>query len=132
MLTNKKILITGAAGFLGLHLTHFFENLPVQAGQGVVLTLVDIAPFDEHEYGKKHNTVTADIRDKKEMRRLMKGQDFVIHAAAALPLWKKADIYSTNIDGTKIVLDATLSAKVKRVVYISSTAVYGVPKKHPT
>ncbi|MEE8359535.1 MAG: NAD-dependent epimerase/dehydratase family protein, partial [Candidatus Omnitrophota bacterium] len=65
------------------------------------------------------------------MEKVIKGTDVVIHAAAALPLWKKEDIFSTNVDGTKNVLQYSIEHKVKRVIYISSTAVYGVPEKHP-
>jgi len=57
--------------------------------------------------------------------------DVVVHAAAALPLWRPADIRSTNITGTRTVLTTAREADVGRVVYISSTAVYGVPEKHP-
>lgn len=120
-----KILITGAAGFLGLHLTNYFEN------KGADLTLLDVSPFPEHEYKGTYKIINGDIRDEKIMYEAMKGQDFVVHAAAALPLWKKEDIMSTNIDGTQNVLSAAKKNNVKRVVYISSTAVYGVPKKHP-
>ncbi|EKE14563.1 MAG: NAD-dependent epimerase/dehydratase, partial [uncultured bacterium] len=57
--------------------------------------------------------------------------DFVIHAAAALPLWKPQEIFDINVDGTENTLKNCLKNKVKRFVFISSTAVYGVPKKHP-
>ncbi|EKE13913.1 MAG: hypothetical protein ACD_12C00758G0001 [uncultured bacterium] len=65
------------------------------------------------------------------MYRYIKDKDFVIHAAAALPLWKNKDIMEINVGGTKNVLDSSYKNKVKRIIYISSTAVYGVPKKHP-
>src|SRR3989344_7553950 len=125
MLKNKKILITGGAGFLGMHLANFFEKQDAQ------ITLIDIAPFPEHEYSSKTIKINADIRNRKAMEKYLHGQDFVVHAAAALPLWKKEDIFSTNTDGTRNILEAARKNKVKRVVYISSTAVYGVPKKHP-
>ena len=55
-----------------------------------------------------------------------------IYAAAALPiLQSKKIIFETNIDGTKNVLEASLKNKIKRLVFISSTAVYGVPKHLP-
>ncbi len=120
-----KVLITGAAGFFGYHLTNYFEK------KGAQLTLLDIAPFPKEEYKGKYTIINGDIRDKKVVDEAMKGQDFVIHTAAALPLWKKEDILSTNIEGTQNILDSALKNKVKRVIYISSTAVYGVPKKHP-
>lgn len=120
-----KILVTGGAGFLGLHLATYLYKRSHQ------LTLVDIAPFDKREYSKDYNLQLCDIRNKKKLEPLMKGQDIIIHAAAALPLWKKEDIYSTNINGTKNILDLAKKLNLKKVVYISSTAVYGVPKKHP-
>jgi nucleoside-diphosphate-sugar epimerase len=61
----------------------------------------------------------------------MEGADIVIHAAAALPLYKPKDIFSTDIDGTKNVLASAFAHKVERVIHISSTAVYGIPERHP-
>jgi len=120
-----KILITGGGGFLGFHLASYLNK------KGNKLTLVDIQKFDKTEY--PHNTVLAvcDVRNKIELSKLIKGQDVVIHAAAALPLWKKEDIYTTNVDGTQNVLELSKKHNVKKVIFISSTAVYGVPKKHP-
>src|SRR3989344_2340258 len=120
-----KVLITGGAGFLGLHLASYLSRKKCR------LTLVDIQRFDKAEYGKNYNLQVCDIRNKRKLDKLIKGQDFIIHAAAALPLWKKEDILSTNIKGTQNVLDLAKKHKIKRVIYISSTAVYGVPKRHP-
>lgn len=120
-----KILITGGGGFLGLHLTSYLNK------KGNKLTLVDIQKFDKKEYSHNATLAVCDVRNKKELDKLMKDQDVVIHAAAALPLWSKVDIYSTNVGGTKNVLDLSAKHKVKRVIFISSTAVYGVPKIHP-
>ncbi len=120
-----KILITGGGGFLGLHLASYLHK------KGYVLTLVDIHQFDKKEYAQDYTSVICDVRNKKKLDILVKGQDIIIHAAAALPLWKKRDIYTTNINGTKNVLELAKKHKVKRVIFISSTAVYGIPKKHP-
>ena len=120
-----KILITGGGGFLGLHLASYLNK------KGNKLTLVDIQKFDNAEYPPNANLVVCDIRNDKELKKHIKGQDVIIHAAAALPLWKKEDIYSTNINGTRNVLDISKIYNIKRVISISSTAVYGVPEKHP-
>jgi len=61
----------------------------------------------------------------------MKGSDIVLHFAAALPLYSKKDIYTTEVDGTRNVLESALINNIKKVIYISSTAVYGVPDHHP-
>lgn len=120
-----KIIITGGGGFLGFHLANYFDKKRHE------LTLVDINPFPKSEYPKTCRLVICDVRNKKKLEPLIKGQDIIIHAAAALPLWKRSDIYSTNIDGTRNVLDLSEKHKVKRIINISSTAVYGIPKKHP-
>lgn len=120
-----SVLITGGAGFLGLHLALFFHK------KGYRLTLLDINKFDKKEYPKGSVFLRGDIRNKKKMSEILGGVDIVIHAAAALPLWKREDIFAVNVDGTSNLLEASLRNKVKHFIYISSTAVYGVPKKHP-
>lgn len=123
-----KILITGAAGFLGLHLAWYLAKKNI----GEVY-LVDIADFDKKEYPKNCYFIRADIRHIQLINKLYKevNPDCFIHAAAGLPLWPKEDIFAVNVCGTKNLLEAALKNKVKHFIYISSTAVYGVPKKHP-
>lgn len=120
-----KVLITGGAGFLGLHLARFFSKNKYE------VHLLDIADFNKKEYPKNCHFIKANIRNKTLMSQYIKGIDFVVHAAAALPLWKLEDIFLINVDGTKNVLEVSLRNKVKRVIYISSTAVYGVTERHP-
>ncbi len=94
------------------------------------ITSLDIAPF---EYPEKSGVkiVRGDVRDKKIVTEAMKGIQLVIHAAAALPLYKKEDIFSTTLEGTGNLLEAAYNEKVNRFVHISSTAVYGIPDHHP-
>ncbi len=121
-----KICITGGAGFLGLHLTRHLHSL------GHSLVLLDIAEYVTSEYPPDNVTfLGGDVRNPQDMERALDGVDAVIHAAAALPLWTREEIYSTNIFGTKTVLETARSAGIKRVAYVSSTAVYGVPQVHP-
>ena len=61
----------------------------------------------------------------------MTNVDFVVHTAAALPLYSPEAIRTTDIDGTRNIIDAAQELGVKRVVHISSTAVYGIPEHHP-
>lgn len=120
-----KILITGGAGFLGLHLASSSSK------KNHKLTLLDIHRFEKSEYAKDFRIKICDVRNKRKLDSLIRDQDIVIHAAAALPLWKEKDIYTTNTNGTRNILELAKKHKVKRVIYISSTAVYGIPKKHP-
>ena len=74
-----------------------------------------------------------DVRDADGMYRLIHDNkiDIIIHTAAALPLWKREDIFSTNISGLRNTLEQARKCNVERFIFISSTAVYGVPEKHP-
>jgi nucleoside-diphosphate-sugar epimerase len=121
---NKTYLITGGAGFLGINMVRFL----LDAGEQVVS--LDIAPFDYPEKNRV-KVITGDIRDRSSVDRAMAGVDIVVHTAAALPLYKPADIYSTDIDGTHNVLQSALDHKVDRAIHVSSTAVYGIPDHHP-
>lgn len=119
-----KVLITGGAGFLGINLTRYL----LKRGHEVVS--LDFAEFDYPEKDKI-NAILGDIRHPEEVRKSLEGCDVVVHAAAALPLYSPEDIYSTDIEGSRIVLTEAYNAGIKRVVQISSTAVYGIPDHHP-
>jgi nucleoside-diphosphate-sugar epimerase len=117
-------LITGGAGFLGINLVRYWLR------RGHRVRSLDIAPFEYSERGQV-GAMLGDIRDPLAMQRAAAGVDAIVHAAAALPLYPEADILSTNIDGTRRVLEAAVAAGVSRVIFISSTAVYGIPDHHP-
>jgi len=116
--------ITGGAGFLGINLV---RNL-LARGQGVVS--FDIAAFDYPEKDRVR-AVTGDIRDREALCAAMCGSDIVVHAAAALPLYTPEDIRSTDVGGTRNVMECAVACGVPRVVHVSSTAVYGIPDHHP-
>lgn len=122
---NFTWLITGGAGFLGLHVCNFLA----ERGENVISYDIDTAP--KHEKPEGLIEITADIRDTTELKKALKGVDYVVHCAAALALAKPEVINSVNAEGTKTVLDASVEAGVKRFIYISSTAMYGMPKYHP-
>ncbi|PDW01734.1 NAD-dependent epimerase/dehydratase family protein [Candidatus Viridilinea mediisalina] len=120
----QRVLITGGAGFLGINLVRYLLE------RGYAVRSLDIAPFDYPEQNRieVHN---GDIRDQNAVLRAMAGVDLVVHTAAALPLYKPADIFSTDIDGTRNVLQAAAAHNVARFIHISTTAVYGIPDHHP-
>ena len=120
-----KILVTGGAGFLGINLIRYLLN-----NNFTDIVSYDIAAFDYPEEAKIR-VVRGDIRDKKSVFEAMKGIDVVIHAAAALPLYKKEDIFSTDVDGTQNLIEEAYKNGVERFLHISSTAVYGIPDHHP-
>jgi nucleoside-diphosphate-sugar epimerase len=127
MILEKRFrwLITGGAGFLGLHLCRGLLDM----GQDV--TAYDISGFPREENLDGARMIVGDIRDRDALARALDGVDFVVHAAAALALAPAGEIDSVNAEGTRLVLEASAQAGAKRVVYISSTAIYGMPRFHP-
>lgn len=120
-----RVLITGGAGFLGINLTRYLLSL------GYEITSLDLAPYTYDDVRDRVRVIEGDIRDAAAVTRATEDARFVVHCAAALPLYSPADIYTTDVEGTRTVLAAAQVAGVERVVHISSTAVYGIPDHHP-
>lgn len=127
MLANEKrhFLVTGGSGFLGINLIRHL----LARGQGV--TSIDLVSFDYPDCKDQITEVQGDIRSQEDMDRAIEGADVVIHCAAALPLYTPEEIWSTDYEGTRRVFDTALAHGVRRVIHISSTAVYGIPDHHP-
>jgi nucleoside-diphosphate-sugar epimerase len=124
MSESKSYLITGGAGFLGINLARFL------LARGHKVTSFDLADFDYPERSQI-TEIKGDIRDRAAIDRAMAGINIVVHTAAALPLYSEADIMSTDVDGTRNVIDSAHQHGAERFIHISSTAVYGIPDHHP-
>jgi nucleoside-diphosphate-sugar epimerase len=120
-----NIHITGISGFLDINLVRYLLR------QGYTdISGIDLVDFDYPERDKIR-FMQGDIRQREHVKAIMQGADVVVHTAAALPLYTPQEIYSTEVSGTRILLEEALAAGVQRFIHISSTAVYGVPDHHP-
>jgi nucleoside-diphosphate-sugar epimerase len=122
--SGPACLVTGGAGFLGINLVRHL------LAQGWRVRSLDIAPFEFPER-ERVDAIRGDIRDPAAVARALQGVGSVVHCAAALPLASAQEIRSTDVDGTRLLLDSAWRAGVPRFVFISSTAVYGIPDHHP-
>ncbi len=120
-----KFLVTGASGFLGYHLCKYL------VAKGYQVRGIDINDFDYPNLKGSVEFIKGDIRDEDLVVKVTKGVDVIIHGAAALPLLSRKEIFSVNVDGTRNILQAVYILGGKRVIYISSTSIYGIPKTHP-
>ncbi|HKI26498.1 MAG TPA: hopanoid-associated sugar epimerase [Candidatus Sulfotelmatobacter sp.] len=114
--------VTGATGFLGSHIAR------VLADQGADLRLL-VRPTSnlKNLEGLKADTATGDLRDPASLEKAIKGCETVFHVAADYRLWVRDpdEMYRSNVEGTRAILDAARKNGVRRVVYTSSVATVG-------
>ncbi len=129
MLRNKKILITGGAGFIGSNLTeHFLEkdNQVICLDNLITGKKENVAPFLDNA---NYTFVEGDIRDFQTCEKVVEGVDYVFHQAALGSVPRSIDnpLLSTdiNITGFVNVLFAAYKAGVKRFIYAASSSTYG-------
>ena len=120
-----KLAVTGGAGFLGYNLCkRLFREFDE-------IFVIDIAPIHPGEYPENTRYFNIDVRDFEALNKILAETDMVVHAAAGMPLWEKQDMWSTNVQGTKNVLESARRNRLKRVVFLSSISIYGIPQKYP-
>jgi nucleoside-diphosphate-sugar epimerase len=121
---QMNVLVTGGAGFMGINLVRRLLN------EGHRVRSYDIAPFSYPE-ADRISVLQGDIRDLALHDAAFDEIDVVVHCAAALPLAPPEEIASTNVEGTRRLLETAEARGLARFIHISSTAVYGIPDHHP-
>ena len=118
-------LVTGAAGFLGSHVTRQL----VARGEEVRI-LIRSSSTNRAIADLSLEYVTGDLRDPASLHRAMKGVKRVFHVAADYRLWarRSQDIYDSNVGGTKNLLDAVRRAGVQQLIYTSTVATIAVDR----
>src|SRR6202158_5549426 len=114
--------VTGATGFLGSHVARVLAN------QGADLRLLVRATSNLRNLeGLKAETAIGDLRDAGSLEKAMSGCDTVFHVAADYRLWvpDPAEMYRSNVEGTRAILEAARKNGVRRLVYTSSVATVG-------
>jgi dihydroflavonol-4-reductase len=117
----KPVLVTGASGFLGWHVArvllergHRVRAL-VRPGSRVPALDVELA--------------TGDLRDRASLDRAAAGCGLLFHVAADYRLWARdpRELYRSNVDGTRNLLEAARAAGIERAVYTSTVGCIGIP-----
>ncbi len=138
MPSNRSILITGADGFIGSHLTEALVRQGFNVRAFVLYNSFNSWGWLDHcapDVKRKFEVFSGDIRDPHGVNEAMKGCDLVLHLAALIAIpysYHSPDTYvDTNIKGTLNVLQAAREIGVKRVVHTSTSEVYGTARFVP-
>ena len=116
------VFLTGATGFVGSHVARAL------AAQGADLRLLVRSSSDLRNIQElRAEQVIGDLRDAASLKKAVAGCEVVFHVAADYRLWVRDpdQMYRSNVEGTKAILDAARESKVRRVVYTSSVATMG-------
>jgi len=123
-MSRPSALVTGGAGFIGSHVSERFASLDY-----------DVRVLDDLSSGVRSNLdpewllLEADVRDPDAVREAVAGVDVVLHLAAftSVPesFERRADCHTTNVIGTRNVLDACAQHGVRKLVFASTSAIYG-------
>lgn len=141
---KKRVLVTGAGGFIGSHLTERLSTLGADVKAFVRYNsrndwgLLEIAP---EEIKKDIEVIMGDIRDSNAINEATKGVDIIFHLGAIIAIpysyLHPRETVETNVLGTLNVLKTGLDNSVERIVHTSTSEVYGTAKylpideKHP-
>ncbi len=139
---NKKVLITGAGGFIGSHLAERLVELGASVRALVHYNALGTWGWlDQSPVKNRLEVVAGDICDRDSVCRAVEGREIVFHLAALIAIpysyQAPASYIRTNIEGTLNVLQAARDAKVKRVIHTSTSETYGtaqyvpIDEKHP-
>ena len=141
---GKKVLVTGAGGFIGSHVAEYLLDAGAVAtaflrytSTGAIGRLAELDPKTR----RRLHIVYGDIRNRDDVARAASGNDIIIHLAAQIAIpysyISPADFLNVNAVGTLNILAAGREAKVSRVVHLSTSEVYGsaqyvpIDEKHP-
>ena len=126
-----KVLITGGAGFIGSHIVEFFQR------NATVRVLDNLrSGFERNLNGLECEFICGSILDRELVRQSVQDADYIFHLAALVSVpesvLKPAECAEINSQGTRVVLEEAARAKVKKLIFSSSAAIYGdnpaVPK----
>lgn len=118
----KPILVTGATGFVGWHVARKL----IERGEGVRVLARDPSRLRELPEAE---VVAGDLRDRISLERAVAGCGLVYHAAADYRLWARRpeEMFQSNVEGTRNLLESARAAGVERFVYTSTVGCIGIP-----
>jgi NAD dependent epimerase/dehydratase len=133
---SKRVLVTGAGGFIGSHLAERLVELGATTRALVHYNALGTWGWlDQSSYREQIQVVAGDICDRDSVRQAMQGVEVVFHLAALIAIpysyHAPASYVRTNVEGTLNVLQAAREAGIERLVHTSTSEVYGTARYAP-
>ncbi len=121
----ERVFVTGANGLVGSNLCHRLSELGYEV-TGMVRDNSNLLGLQ----GFNGKVIHGDILDERSLSKFMEGSDFVFHTAGLVSFDNRVrkDLLKVNVDGTRNVMNAAITAGVKKVVHTSSVAAIGLPR----
>lgn len=123
------VLVLGGAGYVGSHTARAL------AGHGHEVTIYDNLSTGYAQFATGFELIVADIRDREALLRAMRDRDAVLHFAAHAYVGESVaeprKYFDNNVGGSLSVLNAALDAGVRKIVFSSTCATYGIPEEIP-
>jgi len=133
---EKKVIVTGGAGFIGSHLVDLLLK-----GDHAVKVLDNFSNgrrenLSQHDGNENLEIIEVDVSDFESIKGHFNGVSWVFHLAALADIVPSIQnplkYFKSNVDGTAAVLEASRLAKVERFIYTASSSCYGIPDNYPT
>jgi len=127
VIAMRRVLITGGSGFLGAALAKKLID------KDYFVRILDVEDPKAPPASGRIDFIRGDVRDEETAKKACEGAACVIHNAAILPVSRASRkiFREVNVDGTRNILKASLDSGVEKVIFISSSAPYGIPKEAP-
>lgn len=136
MSDNKRVIVTGGAGFIGSHLCDLLLSKDYEVTVLDNFSTGRPQNLQHHKENSNLKLIEADISEYENIEPYFKNIEYVFHLAALADIVpsieKPFDYHNSNVNGTLSVLRAAEKHGVKKLVYAASSSCYGIPDKYPT
>jgi len=129
--SDRTALVTGATGFVGFHVAQQLleRGVPIRLLVRPSSRLDNVRALEASAPDSGIETLCGDLTDRESLRQAVRGCDTIYHVAADYRLWAPdpQELYRSNVEGTRLLLEVARDAGIRRIVYTSTVGALGIP-----